>query len=42
MILLLFWSEFWAVLLRPAPEADVISLARWRSEHPPTVAGRWL
>jgi hypothetical protein len=36
MTALLFWAEFWAVLLRPEPHpsATVTDLAQWRREHP--------
>ena len=35
-MMLLFWVEFWAAMLRPAPThtATVVDLAKWRRDHP--------
>lgn len=33
-MMMMFWLEFWACMLRPAPSAEVIDLAQWRRDHP--------
>ena len=35
MISLIFWAEFWHVLLKqdPPKSAQIINLAKWRKDH---------
>lgn len=39
MIWFIFWAGFWADLLRPEVlEAEIISFADWKRDHPPRSA----